>query len=88
MKSLLLLPAVAALLSVHSYAGSVNEVPSCYAANKIEVKAAPPAREIFVLVDQTTISGALELRQKRSMTQAARGALWRSLDCPCLGRLA
>lgn len=55
MKSRLLLAAVVALVSVHSYAGTVNEVPSCYAANKIEVKATPPAREIFVLVDQTTI---------------------------------
>lgn len=55
MKSHLLAAALAGCLSAQSYAGTVNEVPSCYAANKIEVKAAPPAREIFVLVDQTTI---------------------------------
>ena len=38
-----------------AYAGVVNEVPSCYKANKLDVPTAAPARELFVLVDQTTM---------------------------------
>src|SRR3989442_10277774 len=38
-----------------SLAGVVNEVPSCYKANKLERQLPAPAREIFVLVDQTTL---------------------------------
>jgi hypothetical protein len=35
-------------------AGTFNAVASCYHANKIEPPAMAPARELFVLVDQTT----------------------------------
>lgn len=41
------------LLTGSAYAGISNDIPSCYAANKLG--AAPlPEREVFVLVDQTT----------------------------------
>ena len=36
-------------------AGTTNEVPSCYAANKLDIKLPLPDRELFVLVDQTTL---------------------------------
>jgi hypothetical protein len=36
-------------------AGLINEVPSCYKANKFDVPIQSPEKEIFVLVDQTTI---------------------------------
>jgi hypothetical protein len=38
-----------------SPAGVVNEVPSCYRANKLEHQLPAPAKEIFVLIDQTTL---------------------------------
>lgn len=44
----------ASLLSALAQAGVANDIPSCYAANKM--KLAPPATEteVFVLIDQTT----------------------------------
>ena len=36
-------------------AGVLNEVPSCYKANQLAAMLSPPAREIFVVIDQTTI---------------------------------
>lgn len=36
-------------------AGVGNEVPSCYKANKLTVQVPAPSKEIFVLVDQTTL---------------------------------
>ena len=36
-------------------AGTTNEIPSCYAANKLDIKLPLPDRELFVLVDQTTL---------------------------------
>jgi len=38
-----------------SLAGVINEVPSCYKANKLDGQMAVPAKEIFVLIDQTTL---------------------------------
>lgn len=38
-----------------AYAGTTNEVPSCYVANKFDIKLPSPDRELFVLVDQTTL---------------------------------
>lgn len=39
-------------------ASTINEVPSCYKANKLEAPAGAPAKELFVLVDQTTLLDA------------------------------
>lgn len=53
--------AVALILSAWASPGTAegtqNAVPSCYAATRIGVDPAPPARAIFVLVDQTTALG-------------------------------
>lgn len=46
--------ACAVSLAPVAHAGLANDIPSCYAANKMPVPAAPPASELFVLVDQTT----------------------------------
>ncbi|SMG12491.1 hypothetical protein [Paraburkholderia susongensis] len=37
-----------------SWAGTTNDVPSCYAANKLKAPAAVPQQELFLMVDQTT----------------------------------
>jgi hypothetical protein len=36
-------------------AGVLNEVPSCYKASQLTAMLSPPAREIFIVIDQTTI---------------------------------
>jgi hypothetical protein len=41
------------MASMTAHAGANNEIPSCYAANKLAAPAAP-SQELFVLVDQTT----------------------------------
>lgn len=53
----LLLSLFAGLLTVSAVtcAGTQNDVPSCYAANNINSLATPPSRELFVLIDQTTV---------------------------------
>ncbi len=43
------------LIACQAFAGTVNDVPSCYVANRIEFKLPAPDREIFVLIDQTTL---------------------------------
>jgi len=51
-----LLAALTALVPArYAFAGTVNDVPSCYVANKLPVPAAAPARELFILIDQTTL---------------------------------
>lgn len=47
--------AALALLPGLARAGLSNDVPSCYAANKIEYKQAAADTEIFVVIDQTTL---------------------------------
>ena len=42
------------LLSSLAYAGVANDIPSCYAANKMKVVAPATDTELFVLIDQTT----------------------------------
>ncbi len=43
-----------AVLAAPVLAGVANDIPSCYAANKITLPAPPIERELFILVDQTT----------------------------------
>lgn len=50
-----LLLLTACLSSFGAYAGANNEIPSCYAANKVEVAAPATQREIFILIDETTV---------------------------------
>ena len=54
MKTTLLFVALCCLLGP-AHSAIVDEVPSCYAANKIGLTPALPEREIFVVVDQTTL---------------------------------
>lgn len=42
-------------LSTNAYAGLVNDVPSCYAANHFPFKSASHQRLIYILVDQTVM---------------------------------
>lgn len=42
-------------LSANAYAGLVNDIPSCYAANHFQFKSAPYQRLIYVLIDQTVM---------------------------------
>lgn len=37
-----------------AWAGIGNDIPSCYAANKMKIVPAAPQTEVFVLIDQTT----------------------------------
>lgn len=47
-----------------------NDVPSCYAANKLPISAPPAEREVFILLDQTTpLDASL---QKSVMDNAGR----------------
>lgn len=58
MKTLLLTSVAAACaltLSTMTWAGTQNDVPSCYAANKLNYPTPVLEHEIFVLIDQTTI---------------------------------
>lgn len=41
-------------LSFTATAGVQNDIPSCYAANDIGIKAPAPEQEVFILIDQTT----------------------------------
>jgi hypothetical protein len=43
-----------ALFSPLAQAGVANDIPSCYAANKMKMAPPPTETELFVLVDQTT----------------------------------
>lgn len=54
-KRLLLVVSASAVLAPQwASAGVDNDIPSCYAANKMPVPPPPPDLEVFVLVDQTT----------------------------------
>jgi hypothetical protein len=53
-------------------AGVGNDVPSCYAANKIDFKKPQPEQEIFVIIDQTTL---FDDKLKRSIKEN----LWSNL---------
>lgn len=44
----------AALISPLAHAGVANDIPSCYAANKLKIKPPQTEAEVFVLIDQTT----------------------------------
>lgn len=56
-----------AFLTVAAHAGIQNDVPSCYAANKMEVQVPMSKKELFVLVDQTTL---LDDNLKRSVGES------------------
>lgn len=43
-----------AVISGGVHADETNQVPSCYAANKMEVPAPTPQHEVFILLDETT----------------------------------
>lgn len=58
--------ALGAAFCGHAFAGVTNDVPSCYAANKIDAARAPVATEIFVVVDQTTM---FDDKLKRSISE-------------------
>ena len=51
----LLIGAAIAALSANAMAGIANDIPSCYAANKITPAQANSDAELFVLIDQTTL---------------------------------
>lgn len=74
MRTLLQCAALAGALALgaSAHAGISNDVPSCYAANKIEFRKPQPDKEIFVLVDQTTI---FDDKLKRSINEN----LWNNL---------
>lgn len=46
--------AIIAALSGNAYADSSNQLPSCYAANKMEMSAPAPQHEVFIMLDETT----------------------------------
>ncbi len=46
------------LLASVAHAGVANDIPSCYAANKIAAPTVTPEMELFILVDQTTLLDA------------------------------
>lgn len=46
--------AVSACLVSTAWAGIGNDIPSCYAANKLKIAAPSSQTEVFVMVDQTT----------------------------------
>jgi hypothetical protein len=50
----LLALAAAALLSPLAQAGVANDIPSCYAANKMKMPVPATDTEVFILIDQTT----------------------------------
>lgn len=43
------------LISLGAHAGAGNDIPSCYAANKMEVPAPALKHEVFILIDETTV---------------------------------
>jgi len=49
---------VATVLSPVAQAGIANDIPSCYAANKLKVALPVSQTEVFVLIDQTTLLDA------------------------------
>jgi hypothetical protein len=55
-----------------AHAGVTNDVPSCYKANKVGMAQAAPERELFVVVDQTTL---LDEKLKRSVLENVWGFL-------------
>lgn len=55
-------------------ADEANQIPSCYAANRLEVQAPPIQQEVFIMVDETTV---LDDRLK-----SALGSLTQSLIHP------
>jgi hypothetical protein len=45
---------IAASLAPAAWAGNGNDIPSCYAANKMKIAAPAPQTELFVIIDETT----------------------------------
>lgn len=46
---------ILAALCGNAFADAGNQIPSCYAANKIEVAAPAIQHEVFILIDETTV---------------------------------
>ena len=55
MKIILAAAAALACIAGAAHAGLQNDIPSCYAANNMGRSAPAPERELFVLIDQTTL---------------------------------
>ena len=62
----IVLLALACTATTPSFAGINNDVPSCYAANKMTAKKPQLDREIFVVIDQTTV---FDDKLKRSISE-------------------
>lgn len=54
MKKYLPLLSLVTALSGNAYADTGNQIPSCYAANKMEMPSPAPQHEIFIMLDETT----------------------------------
>jgi hypothetical protein len=58
------------LLSAGAHAGSaLNQIPSCYAAGKLELKSPPPQRAFYIVLDETVV---LDDGLKRSLWDQVR----------------
>lgn len=56
MRKLILTLAITQMAISGAYAGVQNDVPSCYLANqKLGLAPLPPEKEVFILIDQTTV---------------------------------
>lgn len=55
MKKYLILLSIITVLSGNVYADASNQIPSCYAANKMEVVAPTIQHEVLILIDETTV---------------------------------
>lgn len=67
MRRLMCFLSLALLICQAAFADERNQIPSCYAANGLDAKAAAPVRDITILIDQTTL---LDEPLKRSIMQA------------------
>jgi len=69
-KSSICLTVLLGLVSVGASAGSaVNQIPSCYAAGKLDIKPEPAQRSIYILLDETVV---LDDSLKRSLWEIVR----------------
>ena len=57
-------------LSGNVYADMGNQIPSCYAANKMEMPAPAIQHEIFILIDETTVLDENLQKELFSITQS------------------
>lgn len=55
MRITLLCMSAIALNSSHAFAELEGQIPSCYAANKMEIPTPLPQQEVYILIDETTV---------------------------------